>query len=235
MSNDQEVIAWSYSAMNTFDTCPRQYYAKHVTKEVPFVQNAAAKWGDDVHKALENCIKYGGQLPPNMQMYQKFLDSIKLRASSIGAKLIAEQPVALTRDLKQVSWFTRKTSKTKVWFRLKVDVTVHAGEYAELFDWKTGKMKDDPDQLHLYALVAFVLYPDVKYVDVGYVWLKPGVVTPPVRYTREQMPEMLDYWVKKYEVLEEAFIRDDFPPRPSGLCHGWCEVRSCRHNKDYTG
>lgn len=235
MNPDQKIIAWSYSAMNTFETCPRQYYAKHVSKEVPFVQNAAAKWGDDVHKALEAGIKDGTPLPANMAMYQRFLDAVKLRAQGIQGKLIAEQPVALTRDLEPVSWFTRKTAKNPVWFRLKVDVTIHAGKYGELLDWKTGKKKDDPDQLHLYALVAFILYPELETVNTGYVWLKEGEITPPVTYHRSQLQEMLQYWVDKYEVLEEAFIRDDFPPRPSGLCHGWCEVKSCPHWKPKRG
>lgn len=235
MDNQPQVISWSYSAMNTFDTCPRQYYAKYVSKEVPYVQNAAAKWGDEVHKALEDAIKFGSSLPSNMAMYQRFLDAVRNRANQLDAKLVAEQPVALTRDLKPVSWFTKKTAKNPVWFRLKVDVSVLRRTYAELYDWKTGKMKDDPDQLHLYALVAFILYPELEEVKVGYIWLKDGVITPPVTYRRSDFLEMLEYWVAKYEVLEEAFIRDDFPPRPSGLCHGWCEVTSCRHNKNYKG
>ena len=226
---DMKVVPWSYSAMNTFETCPRQYQAKHVTKEVPFVQNAAAKWGDDVHKALEENIKSGTPLPSNMTMYQRFLDAIKVRASQLRGELIAEQPVALTKDLQQVSWFTRKTAKNPVWFRLKVDVTIRKQKYAELFDWKTGKKKDDPDQLHLYALVAFIIYPDVEEVKVGYVWLKDGEITPPVTYRRDQFADMLDYWTSKYEVLEQAWVLDDFPPRPSGLCNGWCEVTSCHH------
>ena len=235
MSEHPKIIAWSYSAMNTFDTCPRQYYAKYVSKECPFVQNAAAKWGDDVHKAFEDAIKYGSSLPANMVMYQKFLDAVRYRADKLGGELIAERPVALTRDLKSVSCFTKKTAKEPVWFRLKVDVSTLVGDYAELLDWKTGKMKDDPDQLHLYALVVFILHPEINKANVGYVWLKDGVLTPPVTYHRSQMPEMLAYWVAKYEVLEEAFISDNFPPKPSGLCHGWCEVTSCRHNKNYSG
>lgn len=226
---DMTVVPWSYSAMNTFDTCPRQYKAKYVTKEVPYVQNAAAKWGDDVHKALENNIKTGIPLPSNMVMYQRFLDAVKVRAAQLRGDLIAEQPVALTKDLKQVSWFTKKNAKDPVWFRLKVDVSIVKERYAELFDWKTGKMKEDPDQLHLYALVAFIIYPKVDEVRVGYIWLKDGVLTPPTKYTRDMLPEMLQYWTDKYEVLEQAWVLDNFPPKPSGLCAGWCEVTSCQH------
>lgn len=233
--SDDNVVSWSYSAMSTFETCPRQYHGKYITKEAPFVQNAAAKWGDDVHKALEEAIKVGRPLPSNMTQYQSFLDAVRNRASAIKGQLIAEQPVALSRDLKQMSWFTKKTAAVKVWFRLKVDVAMIAGAYAELYDWKTGKMKDDPDQLHLYALVAFILYPQVEVVRAGYIWLKDGVVSPPVTYRREQFADMLQYWVDKYEVLKRAVEVDDFPAKPSGLCHGWCPVKSCPHNKDYEG
>lgn len=548
MAEEPKVISWSYSAMSTFETCPRQYQAKYVTKEVPYQQNAAAKWGDDVHKALEENIKTGKPLPSNMVQYQKFLDAVKFRADKLKGELLAEKQVALTKDLESVSWFTKKTAKKPVWFRTKIDVTVHAGGYGEVYDWKglplgtplptptgwttigevavgdtvvggdgkpckvygksavhnkacweitfddtskvvcdfdhkwltnfgvlethevvrrrdagsvitipvvealelpeqnlpippyllglwladgkhtsgeitkpdkfiwehigslglrvssdysrnngkcrgstvyglrtelrklgllgnkhipqqylrasvaqrtellrglmdgdgnanparqqcvftncdkglseqvqelllslgqrpllstvtatgfgktvqahpvsfrpsrglmpfrlprkadqvqgwrpgrahlrrfksispvesvptqciavdspdntylcthkmltthnTGKRKFDRDQLHLYAMVAFILYPELERVKAGFIWLKDGVVDKPVEYTREQLPDMLAYWHEKYEVLEEAWILDDFPPKPSGLCRGWCEVTTCPH------
>jgi hypothetical protein len=229
MSEEAPVVSWSYSAMNTFDTCPRMYQAKYVTKEVPYVQNASAKWGDDVHKALEDNIKVGKPLPSNMAMYQRFLDAVKFRADKIGGELVAEQQVALTKDLHAVSWFTKKTAKTPVWFRTKIDVVLHASGYGEVYDYKTGKRKFDKDQLHLYALVAFILYPDMNRLKAGFIWLKDGVIDKPVEYTRDMLPDMLKYWHERYDILEEAWILDDFPPKPSGLCHGWCEVTSCPH------
>jgi hypothetical protein len=229
MSEEAPVVSWSYSAMNAFDTCPRMYQAKYVTKEVPYVQNASAKWGDDVHKALENNIKSGRPLPSNMAMYQRFLDAVKFRANKVGGELVAEQEIALTKDLQAVSWFTKKTAKNPVWFRTKIDVVVHAGGYGEVYDWKTGKRKFDKDQLHLYALVAFILYPELNRVRCGFIWLKDGVVDKPIEYTRDQFVDMLKYWHERYDILEEAWILDDFPPKPSGLCRGWCEVRSCPH------
>lgn len=234
MGEKIKVIPWSYSAMNTFETCPRQYEAKHVTKEVPFVQNEAGKWGDEVHKALENAIKLGRPLPSNMVQYKPFLDAVKRRAEKLGGKLIAEQQVAVTRDLKFVSWFTKRTAENPVWFRTKIDATVLCDGYAEIYDWKTGKKKDDSDQLLLYVLVLFLLYPNIQRVKVGFVWLKEGEVDPPVEYTRDQLPEILEYWEKKYEVLEEAWVLNDFPPKPSGLCKRWCEVTSCPHNGQNT-
>jgi hypothetical protein len=93
----------------------------------------------------------------------------------------------------------------------------------------TGKRKFDKDQLHLYGLVAFILYPELERVRCGFIWLKDGVVDKPIEYTRGQFADMLKYWHERYDVLEEAWILDDFPPKPSGLCHGWCEVTSCPH------
>lgn len=235
MTEQPKVISWSYSAMNTFETCPRQYQAKHVTKEVPFVQNAAAKWGDEVHKALEDAIKLGRPMPSNMLQYKPLLDAVQRRADKLGGKLIAEQQVALTKDLKSVSWFTKKTAPNPVWFRTKIDVTLLLGDYAEVYDWKTGKKKNDQDQLLLYAMVAFITNPQLKRVKAGFIWLKEGEIDPPVEYRREQLDEMLAYWENKYEQLEEAWELDDFPPKPSGLCKRWCEVESCPHNGNYNG
>ena len=48
-----KVMSQSHTSMSCFATCPRQYEAKYVTKEVKFEQGEAAAWGDEVHKALE--------------------------------------------------------------------------------------------------------------------------------------------------------------------------------------
>ena len=222
------VIPWSYSQWNTFQTCPRQYKEKHVLKRIPFVQNEAAKWGDDVHKALEDNIRDGKPLPSNMVQYEKFVTGVKLRAERLNAeRLEAEEQVALTYDLQKTSWFTKRNAPNPVWFRLKVDVTMIAGDYAEMYDWKTGKYKDDPDQLHLYAMVGFILNPQVQRIKVGYIWLKDGFVDQPREYRREDLPHMIQYWTENYEQIEEAWTYDHFPERPSGLCKGWCEVTDC--------
>lgn len=55
------------SLLNTFLTCPRQYEAKYITKEVVFQQNDAARYGDMVHKSVEDTLKSGAALVPDAE------------------------------------------------------------------------------------------------------------------------------------------------------------------------
>jgi hypothetical protein len=40
-----KVMAQSHTSMSCFETCPRQYEARYVTKEVRFEQGVEAAWG----------------------------------------------------------------------------------------------------------------------------------------------------------------------------------------------
>ena len=99
----------------------------------------------------------------------------------------------------------------------------------------TGKMKDDPKQLMFYALLAFIMYPQVQKVQTGFIWLKDRVVSEPKTFTRDQYDQLLAMWRGKYDKLKEAHDLGVFPPKPNGLCNGWCEVTSCEHWKPKKG
>lgn len=220
--NERGLVPVSFSKMNTFETCPRQYEAKYVTKEVPFKQTDEARWGDFVHKCLEEYIRYGTPLPTNVAGYQKFADAILAKRG----EAIAERQIAINPYLMKTGYFDGD-----VWIRAKIDVTILRDDSALVLDWKTGKMKEDPKQLMFYALLIFILHPHVQKVQAGFIWLKDGVITPPTTFTRDQYDQMLAMWKGKYEKIKEAHDNGVFEPTPNGLCYGWCEVTDCPHWK----
>lgn len=219
------LVPTSFSKLMDYETCPRQYEAKHVLKTVKFQQNDAARWGDFVHKCLEDHIRHGTPLPPNVAGYQMYVDAIKRKWNGAQA-IIAERSIAINPYLMETGYFDGD-----VWVRAKLDLTILNRAEAVVLDWKTGKMKDDPKQLMFYALLVFCLYPDVQRVRAGFVWLKDGVISPPATFTRDQFDRMLAVWTGKYNAVVEAHELGVFPPRPSGLCNGWCDVTTCEHWK----
>ena len=54
-----KIPAWSYSSLKLFETCGRKYQAEKVTKEVPYIQNESALYGEQLHKAAEEYIRDG--------------------------------------------------------------------------------------------------------------------------------------------------------------------------------
>jgi len=216
--DEKGLVPISFSKLNTFETCPRQYEAKYVTKTVPYEQTPEAAWGDHAHKALEEYIRYGTPLPDNVAGYQKFADAILAKRGEV----IAERQVAINPYLMETGYFDGD-----VWIRLKIDVTILRDDTAIVLDWKTGKVKDDPKQLMFYALMIFILYPQVQRVQAGFIWLKDKFVSEPKTFTRAQYDQLLAMWKGKYDKLKEAHEMGVFEPKPSGLCNGWCEVTSC--------
>lgn len=225
------IFPQSHSSLGVFETCPRQYEAKYITKEVKFVQGPEAKWGDDVHVQLENYLKSGGTsvIPSNMAMYKPFADWVLNRAAAGGGQVLAERMLGVTKDLQPCAYRDKAR-----WMGAKIDVTIlyPASNLAEIFDWKTGKMKDDRTQLQQYAAQTLSNHPEINTVGSGYIWLKDQVISPPVYYQRADLPSHWDTFQHKYAQLRDAYIRGVFPPKPNGLCAKWCDVVSCEfHGK----
>lgn len=218
MSDD--VISWSHTSMSTFETCPRQYEAKYVTKEVKFEETEATRWGNEVHQGLEEFVRDGTPLPPNVAIYEKYGRAILARR---GEKVI-EGAFGLTVDKTPTDFFAKD-----VWVRSKIDVLILRDDgIAEVFDWKTGKPKLDATQLLLYSLLVLEHYPEINEVRCAYVWLKnQSPIAAPISYRRVDKDGLWRTFEDKYRLLKSAYDLGVFQPKTSGLCAGWCSVKSC--------
>lgn len=223
------IFPQSHSSLNVFETCPRQYEAKYITKEVKYVQSAAAAWGDEVHKALESFLVSQAtvSLPTNMAQYQKWGEVILRRADSIGGRVLAEVSMGITKDGQGVDYWDKRA-----FFRGKGDVLILAPEKkcAENYDWKTGKIKNDTMQLKGYNLLTLATHQEIDVVRAGFVWLPDNKLSPPEVATREQFGEQLRLITDRWARLRTAYMRGVFPPRPNGLCRKYCDVTSCEHH-----
>lgn len=213
--------AWSFTGMNQFKTCPKQYAEVRVYKSVKEVMGAEADWGDKVHKSLEVAVRDKVPLPPEHTPYQPLVDM----ALSYPGQVIAEQDIALDIDLQRVDWGDKSA-----WLRGKIDLLQMRENAALVLDWKTGKVKPNSDQLRLFALMVFALYPAIQWVRTAFIWVKFRQRTID-QFTRDQAPMMWEPFRADYKRLLHAVLNDQFPARPSGLCNGWCPVTQCQHWK----
>ena len=213
-----KVMSQSHTSLSCFATCPRQYEAKYVTREIKFEQGVEAAWGDEVHKALEAYVRDGVPLPSNVQMYQKWGDAIKLRQ---GVKVL-EGAYAIKADRTACSFFD-----PEAWLRAKIDVLILNEPIADIIDYKTGKQKHDVTQLRRYALLVMLKHPKVEKVRAGFAWLKDDTLSKPTIYTRDMIEQIMQIEEANYEQIEAAYMSGKFQPKPSGLCNGWCPVTRC--------
>jgi hypothetical protein len=217
-------LAHSYSALKTFEQCPKKYYALKIAKSFKDQGGTASDYGDRIHKALEKRLKENKKLPQEAERYEPICKSIIEAANAKGAKLEAEREMTLNDNFEPTTWFGHDA-----WLRCKLDVLVCTDKTAVVMDWKTGKRKPDMLQLELNALTIFMHYPDVNKVKVTFVWLQT-MEQDTETFTREQLPDMFVNLNTRVAKIERALKLNDWPAQQSGLC-GYCPVTSCAHHR----
>lgn len=217
-----EAGAWSYSRMKDFETCPKQYYHVKVLKEHPFVETDATRYGNEFHKAAENFVRHGSDLPGKFAQYTDPLTALRDRPGDKHCEL----KLGLTEDLEPCGFFSKK-----VWFRGIVDLLIADGETGYVVDYKTGKSAKyaDPDQLELMALATFAHFPYIKEVKAGLLFVVAGAFIKE-QYAEKSRDERWARWYQRYAAMEKAHETGVFNPRPSGLCRAHCPVLECPHN-----
>lgn len=212
---------WTYSSLDKFNTCPKQYYHLRVVRDVVDPPSPQKAWGETVHTALELYVKEGKPLPVGMEQWQSFVDKL-LR---LPGEVFTEHEFAIDRNFQPCSW-------DDAWSRGIADLFILGGDRAVVVDYKTGKRKPS-EQLCLYALYVFATHPEVEFVHTCFAWLKDRKVDKQT-YHRSEMSDLWQEFLPTLSRLESSHDKDYWPPRPSGLCRKWCPVVSCEHNGLYT-
>ena len=208
------VLPWSYSSLTAFETCPRRYYLTRVAKKVKEPPTEATIWGNKVHNALEDRVKLKKPLPEGMDQWERLASKF----DRPKGRVFTETRYTFTRNLKPCDWGDKQA-----WMRGIIDLGVDGGEKAVLFDWKTGKVRAESDQLKLFAAFHLLDKPYAQTVRTGFIWLNHNKMTRKT-FTREDLPGILEEFMTRSQRLESAVEKDRWIPRPSGLCRAWCPV-----------
>jgi hypothetical protein len=209
-------------------TCPKAYYEKRITKSVVEETSPEMAYGTWVHKQFE--YRQGPKkvlLPEELFMHEPFMQRLEaVGAPGDGpANIQTERKVALDRKMRPCGFFD-----DSVWWSGVIDFTrISRPEYlmrAKVVDFKTGRQKPDFRQLKLFALYLFAEGADV--VDTMFYWTKTLTTTREV-YSKDQAPELWKEIIPDLKRYVEAFKTENFPPKPSGLCYGWCPCTSCEY------
>ena len=210
--------AWAYSGLKQYLTCPRQYQAQRVTKEIESRPTEETIWGEWVHKQLELAITEDKPLPDSLHNLLPVVDRIK----RFGGDLLAEYKLGAKRDLSPCGF-----DDADAWTRGIIDVCAVNGHRAMLIDWKTGSVRPT-GQLAQNALMVFAHYPEVTTIKCLFAWLKHNEVTQEI-YKRDDMMVVLNKFIPTVNQMEKSYETDVWPCKPSGLCRGWCDVKTCMY------
>lgn len=210
--------AWSYSRIDSSETCPRKFWHLNVAKDLKEPESSYQIEGKETHDAFKFYFKNGKPLPLHLRHHEPVLKKI---AAMPGEKVV-EQQIALDANWQPTDWF----SKT-AWLRVISDLTQLNGPAAVVWDWKTGKQKDDFTQLRLNAAVTMHLAPEVNAVKMAYYWTKTRNITSAVM-TRAELPEFWGTMLGRVQTYQSMYDTENFPPRPNPYCKG-CIVKTCQY------
>lgn len=213
-------FAWSYSQLKNFETCPKRYYHLNVLKDIKEPETQQLRDGNDLHKAFEQRIKKGEELPLDLMIHENMLAGI----IAAPGKTYAEQKLAMTSSFSPTTWFGKD-----VWLRTILDCTKINGDTAVTFDWKTGKPAQDMTQMQLAAATLFCQSPKLMRVKVALVFVNHNK-TEPGEFKREDLPEIWGEILPRVKQVEKSRATQEYPPKPSGLCKRYCPVVSCPYH-----
>jgi hypothetical protein len=213
-------IAHSFSALETFEQCPKKYYHLKIAKDVKDSQSSFGTYGLDGHKHFENRLISGKKLPMDFAHHEPVL-AVLDNAAGEG---LPEQKLAITKEFKPTGWFD-----ADVWLRAVIDYVKIDNNLAVIVDHKFGKLKDNFDQVHLCAAVFSCYEPRVNTFDTAYYWAKEKKLTRSM-ISIEDIPRVWAKFLPKFQRIEAAAKTTDFPAKKNGLCKNYCPVFSCVHN-----
>jgi CRISPR/Cas system-associated exonuclease Cas4 (RecB family) len=221
-----KIASWSFSRYSTYQQCPRKAKYIFVDKHKE-PGNAAMQRGSDIHAMAENFIN--GRLetiPGELMKFETLLKDLNSQKREKPDSIGTEKSWNFRQDWSETVW----NDWSGCWLRLKVDCVInHDNGYITVIDWKTGKFKEQQndaymEQLGLYALGAFLTYPDTQNVECKLVYLDAGIEYPAADnvgdsiYARSELSEIKKTWEKR---VIPMLADTSFNPRPSVLCK-WC-------------
>ena len=226
----KQLTSWSFSRYITYKQCPRKAKLQYLDK-IAEPPNQYMERGAEIHDQAEAYIKGKlKKLPADLQLFKEEFDDLKERYKKRLSMIVVEDTWAFTKDWDQTKW----DDWVGCWVRIKLDCaySLDDNETLVIIDWKTGKFRpesnaDYVEQLELYALAAFIIYPHIETVRPYLVYTDNGMVYPDdeeeeLVFTRKDYGALLKLWEKRVRPM----MRDKtFAPRPNDKCC-WCFYRS---------
>ena len=169
--------SWSFSKLGDFEKCKKYFWLKHEQKipepERPLPPGKtehANDRGSRIHDSAEHFVDGSGAFIQELREFQPEFEHLKY-AHALG-KVSLEGEWGMDEDWEITAW-------KGAWLRLKLDALVFGDDpaVAAVVDYKSGRKFGNEvkhaQQLQLYALVAFLRYPELEtihaelwYVDV---------------------------------------------------------------------
>ena len=168
------VKQWSFSRLSNYEECPHRVYLSAVERRPGPArgEDHPAERGTRIHTACERYVKDEGPLVKEMRRFETDFESLKEHYNDGHVQL--EGDWGFDIDWQQTGWWD-----DNVWARIKLDAFRRYDERtAGLIDYKTGKKMGNEvkhmQQMQLYAVGAFMRYPEIEMIDAEFWYFDHG-------------------------------------------------------------
>lgn len=233
--NVPTVDSWSFSGLLQFEKCPYGTKLGRIDR-VPRPNydedpDHPLTRGSRIHGYAEDYIQGKVAPDPVPKDLRGFVEELRqYRAMFEEGRVLVEQPWAFDKDWGETDWFAKDC-----WCRVKCDVVVQWDpKNATIVDWKTGKKMGKEvahtQQAQIYAIAAFLKYPDLERVDVVFAYtdeFQPGTgkenkrgKTTTKHYTRSAATAFLPKWTERGQRMTACI---NFQPKPNKANCTYCD------------
>lgn len=211
---------WSYTALQDYILCPRRYHRRRVVRDLPEEEKSEAQLiGTAVHEEFKAAIRRGRKLKQGFAQYEPLIAPLRKVPDH---RIMTELKLGMVETGEPCDFFA-----PGVWGRGALDVVIFGDrDHALLLDWKTGKLKEDPFELSLQALLLRAKYPEMRRVTGHYVWLKTGRLG-----AAHDVSDTQSTLAGVKELMEEISGRLEsgaWPPDENPFCR-FCNVHDCEY------
>ena len=172
-----------------------------------------------MHEAFEEYLNARAAFPEELAHFEPIAAPLR----EVGAR--GELQLGIREDGSACDFWAKD-----VWARGTLDAAKTNGStVAVIFDWKTGKKREDAAELKMHAVLLRAKYPAIKTVVGRYVWLQEHSVGRPHHIDSEAMDDKLADVRSTMNAVKNSIATGFFPKRQNPLC-GWCPVIDCDFN-----
>jgi len=212
---------WSFSSLSQFERCPYSLYLARVEKAPvpPRPDHHPLERGNRVHKAAELCILGEGNITQELSSFAKEFE--RLKEAYQGGTAVVEQAWWYKSDWSPAEGWDDPSK----WLIVKADVAeFQTPTHMEVTDWKTGKSWGKEiahgQQMQLYAISAFMRFPELNTVGARLAYLDERGKTKEKMYDRPQVAELATRFAARGTKLVEA---QHFPPKANKSNCRYCD------------
>jgi hypothetical protein len=223
---ENNMPAWSYSSLKTFQQCPKKYYHLKVAKDVKDDGSEATVYGKELHKVAEDYIKDGTPIPERFAFIQKTVDALK----NIPGEKHTEIELGVSNKngkLNPCGFYDKEA-----WYRGIAELLIVNGDEGYLVDYKSSKNAKYADlkQLDLLAGAVFAHFPELKTLKSALIFVVSNEFVNKEHNSQHKLA-YFEHVRFDLERLEKAMETGVWNAVSGPLC-GWCPVKTCQNYRE---